>query len=316
MRIVETIREMKDISDGAKAIGKSVVLVPTMGFLHEGHRKLLKVGRHSGDVLVLSIFVNPIQFGQNEDLSAYPRDLDRDLEVARNEGVDVVFIPRASEVYPKGFSTYVNVEGLTEKLCGLFRPGHFRGVTTVVLKLFNIVRPHRAVFGRKDYQQFKVVEKMVQDLALDIDIIGVDTVREPDGLAMSSRNAYLDPLERKAALVIPVSLDAAVAAYAGGERDSATIIEKMKEIIEKESLATVEYIKVCDSETMEDLDNLGDYGALVALAVRIGKARLIDNRLLCIKDKAGKAAKDSQGKRFNGALWGRDGGGLQKNEKF
>jgi pantoate--beta-alanine ligase len=252
-----------------------------MGFLHDGHRELLRIGKREarGGRLVLSIFVNPAQFGPREDYRAYPRDMGRDLSIAGEEGVDAVFAPKAEEMYPAGYETYVEVEGLSKYLCGRSRPGHFRGVATVVLKLFNVVMPHAAVFGKKDYQQLTIIKRMAKDLDLDIGIVGVETVREPDGLAMSSRNSYLGAAERQAASVIPRALFEAEALFSAGVRDGAEIRDKMKKIIEKEPLAVVEYIEVCDPDTLEDLSRITG-SALVALAVRVGKARLIDNRVL------------------------------------
>lgn len=282
MEIIEGVTEMQKRSLALRAGGFKVVFVPTMGFLHDGHRELLRVGRERlGDkgALVLSIFVNPAQFGPKEDYGSYPRDLGRDLKIAEEAGVDVVFTPKAGEVYPSGYKTYVEVMGLGDNLCGPLRPGHFKGVATVVLKLFNIVGPHAAIFGAKDYQQLQIIKKMALDLNLGIDIVGVETVREPDGLAMSSRNAYLSPGERKQALCVPSALESARLAFAGGIRESSVLIEKMKKNIEKEPGAVVEYIKVCDKESLVDLERITK-DALVAIAVRIGKARLIDNCIL------------------------------------
>lgn len=279
MRVIKDPGEMRAASDEARAGGRTVVLVPTMGSLHRGHRELLKRGRAAGDVLVLSIFVNPTQFGPGEDFESYPREMERDLEVAGEEGVDVVYAPEPEAVYPGGFSSFVEVEGLGENLCGPFRPGHFRGVATVVLKLFNTVRPHRAVFGRKDYQQLLIIERMARDLDTGVEVIGVDTVRDPDGLATSSRNRYLSEEERRTALAIPRALDAAEAAWAEGERRGPRLTEKMKKIIEDEPGAVIEYVKLVTPDTLEDVDTAGGR-ALAALAVRVGRARLIDNRLL------------------------------------
>ncbi|MFQ5736086.1 MAG: pantoate--beta-alanine ligase [Thermodesulfobacteriota bacterium] len=282
MKIIEDPREMREYSASFAARGLAPVLVPTMGYLHDGHRRLLRVGKslcQDGRPLVLSIFVNPAQFGPAEDFAAYPRDMDRDAQVARAEGVDVVFAPRPDSMYPEGFQTFVEVPELSAPLCGAFRPGHFRGVATVVLKLFNIVAPARAVFGRKDYQQLLVIKRMVRDLDLGVEVVGVDTVREPDGLAMSSRNAYLGPAEREAALCIPRALDAAQSALCAGEGESAVLVEKMKKVIEKEPSAVIEYIDVRDAETLAPVDRV-EAPAVVALAVRIGATRLIDNRLL------------------------------------
>lgn len=279
MRVIEDIGEMMECAAKSRALDLKVVLVPTMGFLHDGHRKLLRAGKNSGGLVVLSIFVNPAQFGPKEDYASYPRDLPRDLAIAADEGVDVVFVPKAGEMYPEGYSTFVDVGPLGDKLCGASRPGHFRGVATVVLKLFNIVRPVEAVFGKKDYQQLLIIRKMARDLDLSVGITGVDTVREPDGLAMSSRNKYLSPEEREAARCIPEAIRAAKEAFSAGEADSSALAGKMKKIIEKQPRAVVDYIKVCDPLSLEDIDRL-ETGGLLALAVRIGPARLIDNCVL------------------------------------
>lgn len=282
MKTIESIQEMRSVTEAARSTGKKVVLVPTMGFLHEGHRTLLNTGRslYGADaLLVLSIFVNPAQFGPKEDLNSYPRDMGRDLNIAKEAGVDVVFSPASAEMYPEGYQTYVEVVRLQDHLCGLSRPGHFRGVATVVLKLFNIVAPHAGIFGKKDYQQLQIIKRMVKDLDLGVGIIEAETVRESDGLAMSSRNSYLSAEERKAAKCLPLSANAAKTAFSGGVRRSSRIIGEVKKIIEKEPLAVIDYIKVCHMDTLEDLDKIED-GAVLLLAVRIGKARLIDNYLL------------------------------------
>jgi pantoate--beta-alanine ligase len=279
MKVVEDIGEMKNISRETHNLGLTVVLVPTMGYLHEGHMELIKKASTIGDMLVVSIFVNQAQFGPEEDFSSYPRDIERDLKMAEEAGVGVVFHPPAEKMYPEAYQTFVEVEGLSKNLCGASRPGHFRAVATVVSKLFNIVRPDRAVFGFKDYQQFLVIKKMVEDLNMDVEIVPFETVREADGLAMSSRNSYLNTREREAALSIPRSLDAAQRAFSRGERRSEKVIEKVKKIIENEPLAVIDYVKVCDPVTLSALDRIEDR-ALLALAVRIGKARLIDNCIL------------------------------------
>ncbi len=279
MKLINEPGVMRDYAVDARKRGEAIVLVPTMGALHAGHRELLKRGRTFGGRLVMSIFVNPLQFGPAEDLESYPTDLECDLEVAREEGVSAVYAPSATDVYPEGYSTYVDVGELGERLCGRKRPGHFRGVATVVLKLFNLIRPDWAVFGRKDYQQLVIIRRMARDLDLGVNIIGVDTVREPDGLAMSSRNRYLKSAEREAASVIPRALDAAAEAYASGVRSGAEITQKMQKIIENEPHAVVEYIEVCDPDTLDTVDGI-EGEVLVALAVRVGSARLIDNRVL------------------------------------
>src|SRR3990170_1306827 len=222
--IITSIKQMQETSAVLRAKGDSVVFVPTMGFPHDGHRALLRAGRRLGTTLVMSIFVNPAQFGPREDLSAYPRDLDRDLQMAGEEGVDIVFTPSAADMYPEGYKTHVEVEGLSSTLCGASRPGHFRGVATVVLKLFNIVMPSKALFGKKDFQQIKVIEQMVKGLDLPVEIIGVDPFREPDGLAMSSRNSYLAPQERLAAACVPKAMEEARKLVDAGEAESRIVI--------------------------------------------------------------------------------------------
>jgi len=282
MKIISEVSQMRALSTEWALKSLSPVLVPTMGFLHDGHRALLRAGAamcDGGRPLVLSIFVNPTQFGPTEDLDTYPRDLERDIEVARAEGVDIVFNPSAVQMYPGGFQTFVEVRELSAPLCGASRPGHFSGVATVVLKLFNIVSPARAVFGMKDYQQLLVIRRMAEDLNLSVEITGVETVREKDGLAMSSRNAYLSAEERKSALCVPRSLDAAEEALCSGEAQSAVIVEKMKKIIEKEPLAVIEYADIRDSQTLAPVKRV-EGPAVAAVAVRIGRTRLIDNRVL------------------------------------
>jgi len=292
MKIIKDIPEMQRLCMEARARGAKITLVPTMGFLHDGHRALLRAGRRgtnakrrgSGDLLILSIFVNPAQFGPNEDFASYPRDMERDLKIAAEEGCDIVFTPEPSAVYPPGYQTYAEVTEITKGLCGQSRPGHFRGVTTVVLKLFNIVVPHAAVFGEKDFQQFMTIKKMVEDLNLPIEIIGVETVREADGLAMSSRNAYLSPEDRRAASSIPRALDAAKEA-ALSSAATAAILKKAKKIIENEPQIVIEYAKVCDPVGLWELGELDhiEKNARLLVAVRIGKTRLIDNCLLTAK---------------------------------
>lgn len=279
MQIINDIIEMTAYAEAARAKGQTVVLVPTMGFLHSGHVRLIETGKRLGSFLVLSIFVNPAQFGPNEDFNAYPRDIERDLKIAKDAGVDVVFIPDSAQMYMPGSSTFVTAEGLSERLCGASRPGHFKGVATVVLKLFNIVRPHKAVFGKKDFQQLVIIKRLAADLNAGVEVIGVDTVREADGLAMSSRNTYLSPKERQAAAAIPRALEAARQAVGNGQRQSLAIIELAREIIAKEDIIAVEYIKICDPMTLEDID-IVEKDALLAIAVRVGRTRLIDNALL------------------------------------
>ena len=278
-KIIKTIKDMREESLALREGGGVIVFVPTMGFLHDGHRALLKVGRRLGSTLVMSIFVNPTQFGPREDLSSYPKDLDRDLKMADEEGVDIVFTPSASEMYPEGFCSHVEVSGLSDVLCGESRPGHFRGVATVVLKLFNIVMPHRALFGRKDFQQLRVIERMVKDLDIPVEIAGVETIREKDGLAMSSRNSYLGKEERVAALCVHRAMEEARRMVANGEAQSSIVTEKVKKIIEEEPLAVVDYIKVCRADNLEDAPVIDDCSMLF-LAVKVGRARLIDNTRL------------------------------------
>jgi len=273
---------MRAFSSEVRSDGKTIVLVPTMGALHRGHLELVKTARSLADIIVLTIFVNPRQFSSGEDLEVYPRDLENDLENARAEGVDVVFRPSASDMYPQGFQTEVSLRGFSKKLCGLSRPGHFTGVATVVLKLFNITEPHSAVFGEKDYQQLLVIKQMIEDLNLAINITGVATVRDSDGLALSSRNAYLNDSQRRAAAALPRSLNEARRLYESGESSAAVIISAVEGVLRGESLAEVEYVKVVDGQTLEDLDviNRGGNKTLVQAVISIGRARLIDHVLL------------------------------------
>jgi pantoate--beta-alanine ligase len=276
MEIIRTINPMKDASRKVRALGKSVGFVPTMGALHEGHLSLVKKSKAQNDVTVISIFVNPIQFGPQEDYLSYPRNLEKDLQTLNPFNPDFVFAPEAREMFPPGFQTRVDVEHLSKPLCGMFRPGHFQGVATVVLKLFNIVMPHRAYFGEKDYQQLQVVKQMVQDLNLDIEIVPCPIVREKDGLAMSSRNAYLSSKEREAALILYQALQEGKIAFHQGEKKASTIRNIMSKKIQEEPLASLEYAEVVHPETLQSLEEVHGK-ALLALAVRIGKARLIDN---------------------------------------
>ena len=279
MEIIETIATMQEASERWRNKDEIIVLVPTMGFLHEGHLELLRVGREKGDKLIMSLFVNPTQFGPQEDYDKYPRDTEGDLEKARSKGVDAVFMPSAMEMYPDGFQTTVTVEKVTQYLCGRSRPGHFSGVTTVVAKLFNITKPHRAIFGEKDYQQLVVIRQMVRDLNMGIDIIGVPTVRERDGLAMSSRNSYLTPDERESALSLKKGMEMAGAMVAKGEKDSAKIIGAVCELILSHPFTEIDYVTICNSENLTDIETVEE-PALLALAVKVGRARLIDNRIL------------------------------------
>lgn len=276
MKIIKDLIEMREFSKSAMAAGRKIAFVPTMGFLHEGHRQLLKTARDYGDAVVLSMFVNPTQFGPTEDYKTYPRDIERDLKIATDDGVDAVFMPEVAAMYPAGHQSFVEVTGVTQGLCGAKRPGHFRGVTTVVMKLFNIVAPDVAIFGEKDFQQLAAVKTMVADLNMDVEIIGVPTIRESDGLAMSSRNAYLSPEERIAAAAIPVALEAAQKDFADGGRDAAFITGRVKKILEKEPLVVVEYIEVCDAMNLTQAGQAKP-GDRLFVAVRVGRTRLIDN---------------------------------------
>ncbi len=279
MQIITDINEMRHFSRDAKKKGKSIAFVPTMGYLHQGHASLLKKARNIGDVLVMSIFVNPAQFGPNEDYAAYPRDMARDTALAEANKADVVFYPAAQEMYPDGFQTYVDVKDLSRHLCGLSRPGHFRGVATVVVKLFSIVKPDIALFGEKDFQQAVIIKRVAQDLNMDVDIITMPTVREADGIAMSSRNSYLNKEERKAASCLYNAIKKGKDIFDNGVRNTDVILKEAMNIIKNEPLAAIDYIKVCDMNTLEDLDVIQN-NALLALAVKIGKTRLIDNCML------------------------------------
>ncbi|MCD5407280.1 MAG: pantoate--beta-alanine ligase [Desulfotomaculum sp.] len=280
MLILKTITEIKNFTRKAQAQNKSTGLVPTMGYLHPGHLALVKKAVEQCDLVVVSIYVNPLQFGPREDLAAYPRDLERDSQLLQATGVDVLFIPSDKEVYPSGHNTTVTVgAALTGKLCGSQRPGHFTGVATVVTKLFNIVRPERAYFGQKDAQQVLVIQRVVQDLNMDTEIIVVPTVRESDGLARSSRNIYLNPAERQAAVILSKSLQLAQKVWQQGQRDAATICSLVIAKINTEPLAKPEYVQVYAYPDLQAVEQLNGT-ALLALAVRFGKTRLIDNLIL------------------------------------
>lgn len=279
MEIIHNISSMQAFSERKRMEGMLIGLVPTMGALHEGHLSLIREAKRQTDIIIVSIFVNPTQFGPHEDYSSYPRDLKGDTEKVKSAGGDIIFAPSSEEMYPHGYLTYVNVEGVTEPLCGLSRPGHFRGVATVVTKLFNIVKPHKAFFGQKDYQQSVVIKRMVKDLNIDIDIVLLPTVREPDGLAMSSRNSYLSEEERKAATILYKSLMTASEMVKDGKRDVKRIYFEIKRMIEKEPLAVIDYIAITDPETLQNINEIEEK-ALIALSVRIGRTRLIDNILI------------------------------------
>jgi pantoate--beta-alanine ligase len=279
VKIITSIIEMQQTSLALKREGKRVAFVPTMGFLHEGHASLLREGRRRGDVLLLSIFVNPIQFGPNEDLERYPRNLEGDCAIARACGVDILFTPTAAEMYPSGFQTSIRVRDLALPLCGASRPGHFDGVATVVTKLFNICQPDLALFGTKDFQQLAVIRRMAADLSQPVEIVGMPIVREADGLAMSSRNAYLSAAERQSALCLSRAIRTVRERYAAGEHDAKKLLAAARELIAAEPAATIDYLELRDAATLETVQTLSDT-TLLALAVKIGTTRLIDNTLL------------------------------------
>ncbi|MBI4762152.1 MAG: pantoate--beta-alanine ligase [Chloroflexota bacterium] len=276
MRNVITLEELRT---ARLSLDGTVGFVPTMGYLHEGHLSLIRHAKEECDSVVVSIFVNPTQFGPNEDLAKYPRDLERDLRLIEPLGVDLVWTPTAEVMYPPGYQTWVEVEAVTRPLEGAMRPGHFRGVTTVVAKLFNAVQPHKAYFGQKDAQQAAVIRRMTLDLNFPIEIVVCPTVREADGLAMSSRNVYLSPEQRKAATVLFRSLSAAKELYESGERNAEALRRKMKEVLAAEPLAQVQYVSCADYDTLEELSEVRGK-ALLSMAVFIGKTRLIDNFVL------------------------------------
>ncbi len=276
MQIMYTVEAFRDARAKCDVVG----FVPTMGYLHEGHLSLVRRAKSECGAVVVSIFVNPTQFGPGEDFERYPRDSERDLALLRQEGVDLVFIPSVTEMYPENYTTYVNVEGVTYMLEGVTRPLHFQGVTTVVCKLLNIVQPQRAYFGQKDAQQTVVVRTMVRDLNMPIAIIVVPIFREPDGLAMSSRNTYLSKRERQAATVLYRALMSAKKRYEKGVYEGETLRKVMRQMIEFEPLASMEYVSVAHPKTLQELDHVGEDGALLSLAVHIGTTRLIDNILV------------------------------------
>ncbi len=279
MKICHAIDEMRAARLAARDEGKTVGLVPTMGALHEGHLSLVRMAKAQCDWVVVSIFINPLQFGPNEDLANYPRDFDRDRDLLEQEGVDFIFAPSVEKMYPPGAVTYVTVEGLSDKLCGRSRPGHFRGVTTVVAKLFHIVEPDRAFFGQKDAAQSTIIRRMVRDLNMPVQIVVGAIVREADGLAMSSRNAYLDATQRKSALVLSRSLKALQERFDHGERNVRTLIEAGKRVFAADPSVRLDYLEIVDPETLDPVHDLS-HGALVAVAAFVGNARLIDNIVL------------------------------------
>ena len=278
MKIVGTVKEVREQVKEWKKQGLTVGFVPTMGYLHEGHKSLMDAARKDNDKVVVSIFVNPMQFGPTEDLATYPRDLDHDAALCESAGVDLIFHPEAEEMYEKDFCSFVDMTGLTEGLCGKTRPIHFRGVCTVVNKLFNIVTPDHAYFGQKDGQQLAVIKRMVRDLNMDIEIVGCPIVREEDGLAKSSRNTYLSPEERKAALILSKTV-ALGKELAKTEKDANKVVEAMKKNIETEPLAKIDYVEAVDALSMAPVEKL-EGACMLAMAVYIGKTRLIDNTLI------------------------------------
>ncbi len=276
MKVISTVAEFKE---ARRKIRGPIGFVPTMGYLHEGHLFLARRAKAENDVSAVSIFVNPTQFGPKEDFARYPRDPDRDLALLEKERTDLVLMPPVEEMYPPGISTWVDVEGVTKRLEGAARPGHFRGVATVVAKLFNIVEPSKAYFGQKDAQQVVVIQKMVAELNMNLEVVVVPTLREPDGLAMSSRNVYLNPEERQAAVVLWRSMNLAKGLQQKGERDAEKLRNEMVALIKKEPLARIDYVSIADPRTLDELSQIKG-SALVSMAVYIGKTRLIDNLIL------------------------------------
>lgn len=284
MRVIEKVSEAGTLAQKIREKGETIGLVPTMGYLHQGHLSLIRRARQECQQVFISIFVNPTQFGPSEDYKSYPRDLERDKKLAEKEGVDVVFAPSPGEMYPAPFHTFVEVEKLSAPLCGRSRPEHFRGVVTIVTKLFNVIRPHIAYFGQKDAQQAIIIKRMVDDLNMNIEIKILPIVREKDGLALSSRNEYLNEEERRAAPLLYKSLQEAERMIESGERQSSHIIRRMGEMIKGEKLAKIDYLAIVDGETLEEQERL-EGKVLIALAVWIGKTRLIDNLLISLPPK-------------------------------
>ncbi|MBF0467833.1 MAG: pantoate--beta-alanine ligase [Desulfamplus sp.] len=279
MEIFKTASDMREWSDSMHRAGQTISFVPTMGYLHDGHLSLMEKGASLCSALVVSIFVNPTQFGENEDLDAYPTDIERDLKLIKAKGARAVFLPDKKEIYPENYQTYITLEHLPKHLCGLSRPVHFRGVATIVSKLFNIVRPDAAVFGAKDFQQLQVIRQLNRDLNFGINIIGAPIVRESDGLAMSSRNAYLDPEQRDSALSLSRSCSQAEKMVKAGEKSANAIRSHIKSFIESFPDTRVDYISICDPDTLNEVEEI-DTEVLFALAVQVGRARLIDNILI------------------------------------
>ena len=278
MKIIRSLHEMQQSAEALRRSGKRIGVVPTMGYLHEGHASLMRIARRQSDHVITTIFVNPMQFAPNEDYARYPRDLDRDIQIAESAGTDILFTPEANEIYPNGYLTHVHVEQLSTLLEGKFRPTHFKGVTTVVAKIFHLTKPHLAVFGQKDIQQVMIIKKMVKDLDFDIEIIVGPTVREPDGLAMSSRNVYLKEAERQQSTVLHRSLRHAENRIESGERNAQIIIDEVNRLISAQPAATIDYISIADPVTLQELRTIQpSTEAIVSLAVRFGSTRLIDN---------------------------------------
>jgi len=278
MKVVNRIKHMQALSESFRKVGKEIGFIPTMGYLHQGHLSLVRRARKENDVVVVSIFVNPTQFGEGEDFDRYPRDFERDKELLEREGVDILFYPSVKEMYPQGYSTFVEVEGtLTSVLCGEKRPGHFKGVATIVSKLFNIVKPHKAYFGKKDFQQLQVIKRLVKDLNFDVQVVSCPIVRDKDGLALSSRNTYLSLKERESALSLYKGLKLAKELFDNGERNPEVIKEKVKRLIlSHPDVKKIDYVEIVDSETLKPVSEVKK-GDTIALAVFVGNTRLIDN---------------------------------------
>jgi pantoate--beta-alanine ligase len=276
MEVIKTINKMKEMVSRTRRVGKTIAFVPTMGYFHDGHLSLMKEGRRRGDLLIVSLFVNPTQFSPSEDFKNYPRDFERDGKMAEEVGVDILFTPDADEMYPSDYQTIVRVERVTQGLCGKSRPTHFQGVATVVLMLFEIVMPHVAIFGEKDYQQLITIQQMVRDLHLSVEVVGMPTIRESDGLAMSSRNQYLHPEERKAALALCRSLQKAKELLQKGERKADQILQEVEAILQSEPLIRIDYVQICDAKTLQEVKQI-EKDVVVALATYLGETRLIDN---------------------------------------
>jgi len=281
--IIRDVREMRQTAERLRVNGKRIGVVPTMGYLHEGHLSLIRIARMKCDVVVTTLFVNPTQFGPNEDFSRYPRSFERDLSLAKSAGTDYLFAPEASQIYPTGYTSYVDVEGITGVLEGKSRPGHFRGVATIVAKLFNLTKPHIAVFGQKDAQQVAVIRRMVRDLNFDLELVVAPIIREADGLAMSSRNTYLSPQQRSEAVVLHKSLRLAERRLKEGERECAKIRDEMRTLITAESSGEIDYISLADNTSLQELEHLKPgQSVLISMAVKFGGTRLIDNIITLI----------------------------------